>query len=95
MLKYNIIWNFIFKFHYFGMIIIPFSWIFSKYILLLHFIILTSWKINDNKCIISQIEYYYTGRTFMGKGKKYFVPKIHRYILYGNFMVGNSYYLFL
>ena len=87
--------NIYFNLHYIGTIIVPFLWIVSPYFLILHFIILSSWYVNNNKCIISQLEYNYTGRTFIGYGKKYYVPRIHRYILYGNFIVGNFYYFIM
>ena len=90
--KNNILFLF-FKLHYLGMIIIPFLWLLSPYSLLLHLLTIISWKINNNKCIISQLEYYFTGRTFQGIGKKYYVPKKHRYILYINFLIGLIYYL--
>ena len=66
-------------------------WIFSNYFLFLYLFIILSWKLNNNKCFVSQIEYHLFGETFMGKGKKYFVPRKHRYILYTNLIIG--YYL--
>ena len=91
MLKYII--NFFFKLHFIGTLIIPYLWIFTPYSLILYIITILSWKLNKNRCIISQMEYYITGRTFQGIGKKYYVPKKHRYILYINFLVAIIYYL--
>jgi hypothetical protein len=34
----------------------------------------TIMEINNNHCLISQLEYYLFGETFIGLGKKYFVP---------------------
>ena len=51
-----------------------------------------SWKLNNNKCLITQIEYYLFGETFMGRGKQFHVPFIHRSILYLNMLLGIIYY---
>ena len=82
-----------FKLHSVGIYIMPISWIFTKYMLLIHLLTIISWKINKNRCIISQIEYELTGRTFQGIGRKYYVPKKHRYFLYINFFTGIIFYL--
>ena len=82
-----------FTLHYFGSLLLPFLWIFTPKILIIYGITILSWKINNNKCIISQIEYKLTGRTFQGIGKKYYVPRRNRYILYFNFICGIIYYL--
>lgn len=82
----------IFLFHKIGMYIIPFLWIFSIYILPLHFVTILSWQINKKRCIISQLEYYFFKETFMGSGRKYFVPRRHRFILYFNFLLGLIYH---
>ena len=52
-----------------------------------------SWELNHNKCIISEIEYHIFSETFMGRGRKYYVPQMHRLILHLNFFVGALYYL--
>ena len=39
-----------------------------------------------------QIEYYLFGETFMGRGKQFHVPLIHRSILYVNMLLGIIYY---
>ena len=33
------------------------------------------------------------GETFMGRGRKYYVPQMHRFILYFNFLLGTLCYL--
>jgi len=71
----------------------PYLWIYNRNFLVLYWLIIMSWKLNHNKCIISEIEYYIFGETFMGKGRKYYVPQMHRMILYLNFFVGTLYYL--
>jgi len=83
----------IFLFHKIGMYLIPFLWICTKYILPLHLIVILSWYFNNNKCLITQIEYYYFNETFLGKGKKFNVPIYHRLILYFNFLIGLYYNL--
>ena len=87
--------NIYFKLHYIGTLVIPYLWILDIKFLLLYILIILSWKLNKNICIISQLEYILTGRTFQGIGKKYYVPRKHRYILYSNFIIGllyNCYY---
>ena len=82
-----------FRIHYIGMCLLPYSWIVSPYVLLLHLIVMFSWNINDNKCIISQLEYSIFGITFMGNtNPSFIVPLKHRHILYINFIFGVIYY---
>ncbi len=76
--------NIWFKIHKIGMYVIPFIWIIKPEIVLLYLIVILSWKFNNNKCIISEIEYFLFNETFLGKGKKYHVPEKHRNILYIN-----------
>ena len=83
----------IFLFHKFGMYLIPFLWIITKFILPFYLVIILSWYLNSNKCLITQIEYYYFDETFLGKGKKFYVPLKHRLILYFNFIIGLCYHL--
>ena len=83
-------WFFI---HKFGMYFAPFLWIYSKYFLVFYIFVILSWKLNKNKYLISEYEYLFFNETFIGKGKKYYVPKKHRYILYINFLLGILYYV--
>ena len=76
--------NLMFTSHKLGMYILPFLWIFFPNLYVFYIIIILSWKINSNKCIITQLEYYFFNETFLGKGKKFNVSKSHRYILYFN-----------
>ena len=82
-----------FLFHILGIIFTNFGWIFIPEILYLHPIVIISWKLNNNRCIISQVEYYLFDRTFMGEGQKFYVPRHQRYLLYTNFISGSCYYL--
>lgn len=79
--------------HKIGIYITPYLWIYNMNFLFLYWVIIMSWKLNYNKCIISEIEYHIFGETFMGRGRKYYVPQMHRLILYLNFFVGALYYL--
>ena len=53
-----------------------------------------SWKLNNNQCLLTQIEYKLFNSTLIGNGKKFRVPIKHRYILYINFLLGILYYFF-
>jgi len=83
----NILKNIIFKLHWLGMHIVPFLWLLNSNIVYFYLIVILSWKLNENKCLLTQIEYYYFNETFLGKGKKFYVPKKHRYIMYFNFLI--------
>ena len=83
----SIIKNIWFKSHLIGMYITPYLWVIYPNIIWLYLLIIISWKLNSNRCIISQLEYYIFNETFQGKGKKYFVPCIDRYLLYTNFFI--------
>ena len=74
--------------HYTGIIFTNIGWIYYPKVLLVHPIVILSWKLNNNNCIISQLEYYLFKRTFLGNGEKYHVPKYARYIFYLNFITG-------
>ena len=80
--------NILFLAHFIGICITHIGWIIYPQILFIHPFVILSWIINRNKCIISQIEYFMFGRTFMGYGKKYYVPSYQRYLLYLNFIIG-------
>jgi len=82
-----------FMIHKIGIIVGNFGWIFIPEILYFQFIVILSWKLNNNRCIISQVEYYLFDRTFMGEGQKFYVPRHQRYLLYTNFGLGSCYYL--
>ena len=56
-----------------------------------YWVVIVSWKFNKNRCLISELEYYMFNETFMGPGKKYYVPRFHRYILYINCLIGSYY----
>ena len=85
--------NIWFTAHMTGMFIIPFIWIIIPEVVLLYLAVIISWKLNNNKCILSELEFYFFNETFLGKGKKCFVPKKHRNILYINTILGTMYLL--
>lgn len=54
----------------------------------LQLIIIFSWYFNQNRCILTQIEYYYFNQTLIDyflirrNSSNFTVPKYHRYIFY-------------
>ena len=74
--------------HYFLIIISNLAWIRYPEVLFIHPIIILSWKLNNNKCAISQLEYRMFGQTFLGNGEKYHIPKLARHLFYINFVTG-------
>ena len=89
----KIIKNIFFKTHYIGMYVTPYLWILYPRIIWFYLIIILSWILNNNKCLISEFEYYFFGETFLGIGKKYLVSKKNRNILYFNFLFGCIYFI--
>ena len=83
----NFIKNIWLKSHQVGIYITPYLWLIYPNIIWLYLFIILSWYWNNNKCIITQFEYYLFGETFLGKRKNFFVPWQHRLILYINFLL--------
>lgn len=81
-----------FALHFIGIVITNILWLFTPLIIPIHLLVILSWFLNSNKCVISQIEYKYFSRTFMGEGKSYYVPRRQRYILYINLIIGIIYH---
>ena len=76
--------------HMWGMYFMPWMWIFLDRLCginieNIYFIIIMSWLLNNNRCLITQLEYYLFGETFMGHGEIFNVPFLHRFVLYFNF----------
>jgi hypothetical protein len=84
-----------FRLHFIGIYIVRFGWIIYPKILYLHPIIFLAWYLNNNKCIITQIEYKLFNSTFLGNGNKFNVPKFDRYLLYFCFIIGSFYNLII
>jgi len=78
--------------HAFGIVITNFGWIYTPYVLAVQPVVMLSWRLNQNRCLISQLEYQLFGRTMFGNGEKFYVPRQHRLILYANFVAGCLYY---
>ena len=81
-----------FALHLIGIILTNILWLVTPKVIPLHLLVILSWFFNSNKCLISQIEYKYFDRTFMGEGKNYYVPRKQRYLLYLNFILGIMYH---
>ena len=62
------------------------------FVIILHIIVIGSWYINNNNCLLTQIENYLFGETIIDlyynirgttvEYKKFHVPWYHRYVLY-------------
>lgn len=83
----DIIKNIFLKTHYIGILITPYLWIIFPRVIWLYSIIIISWKMNNNNCLISQLEQKFFGENFLGPGKKNYVPLKNRIILYVNFLM--------
>ena len=73
----------IFTLHWIGMFVGPFCWVYFPSAWLVYTLVVLSWKLNRNRCLITQIEYALFGETFLGNNK-FKVPPIFRYNLYVN-----------
>ena len=84
-------------------IITMFGWLLNYNLLFLQLIVIMSWKINNNKCLLTVIEYSLFNTTlikflYCDKTKKYndkmvYVPFIHRLFLYLSFLTGFIFYI--
>ena len=83
--------NYLFNLHYYGSKICTYGWILHRKFIYIHYIVYISWLLNDNKCLLSQLEYYIYGETFMGKDKKFTVPLITRDLLFINLVLSTIY----
>lgn len=76
--------------HRMSMYLMPWMWIFFDRLYginieNIYFLIIMSWLLNNNRCLITQLEYFLFKETFMGSGEIFNVPFRHRFILYFNF----------
>ncbi len=81
----------LFKLHYFSTYFVTFGWILYPPLVYIQYLVILSWYLNQNKCMLTELEYFFFNETFMGKGKKYIVPKYNRNILYINCLLGTIY----
>jgi len=98
----NIIKYLVFLIHIFDIIFTVIGLFFYWQVLILQFFTIVSWKINKNKCIITQIEDYLFEDTIIdfyfrlirktNKYVKYVVPSYQRYSVYFLFIIGFIYY---
>lgn len=89
--------NLFFILHIIGIILTNILWIYTPLSIPIHIIVIVSWYLNNNKCLISQLEYSLFKKTFMGRGMKFYVSRKQRYILYLNFIFGiifHRYFIF-
>ena len=63
----NLIKYIFFFFHFLGIISVCFLWMFNyqKIILLLQITTITSWKLNNNECLLTQIEQFLFEQTLI------------------------------
>ena len=80
----------LFNLHFYSTFFFSFGWILFPEIIFVQALVCISWYLNSNKCLISQLEYYFFKETFNGRNK-FIVPIINRYILYINFLLGILY----
>ena len=86
-----------FFFHLLFMCLSMFGWLIHPYFLLLDIIVISSWYINNNNCLLTQIEFYFFNRTIIGNNK-FKIPFKHRILLYISFSIGvfcNIIYLYI
>jgi len=86
--------NLLLRIHYHSVIFVTFGWVVYPNIVYLHYLVILSWLLNQNKCLLMQLEYTFFNKTCMGKGKNFIVPKHNRYILYANCALGTVYNTF-
>ena len=92
MFKYSKIFFFIF--HLLGIFIVTLGWIYDIKILFIQLITIISWKLNNNNCLLTQIEYKLFKSTVIGNGQKFRVPIHHRFVLYTSFYIGILYHYY-
>ena len=84
----------LFKFYHHFNLFFAFGWILYPRIVYLHYVVILSWLLNENRSILPKLQYYFFNEAFMEKDKKYIVPKYTRYILYANCATGTLYNIF-
>ena len=71
--------------HWLGIIIVNFGWVFSSYIKYVQACVLMYWLLNKNRCVLSQLEHYYFGETFLKGSPNAKVPLWCRLLLWSQF----------
>ena len=91
---------FILIIHFLGIFITLFGVFFFWQVLILQGIVIASWFLNKNKCILTQLEDKYLGTTLIeafyqySPKNRYLVPTCHRYMLYFSFSAGLFYHFY-
>lgn len=93
-----------FIFHIFGILLSFICLFWYKEILLLNLLTIISWKLNENRCILTQLENYLFDESiidiyfkFLNKKRKesnFIVPVYQRRLLYCSFIFGIFYHLY-
>lgn len=63
-------------------------WIYHPQILIIQCLVLLSWQIWDNQCILTIIEYKLFNQTIVSNNPKFYVPKFARIILILELLIG-------
>ena len=63
-------------------------WIYYPKILIIQCLVLLSWQIWDNQCILTIIEYKLFNQTILSNNPKFHVPKFARIILIFELLIG-------
>lgn len=72
-----------FGLHWIGMCLGPFCWVWFPRAWIVYAVVALSWKLNQNRCLVTQLEHALFAQTFLGKDK-FHVPTLWRYTLYAN-----------
>ena len=91
LLLVKIVKSFFFISHIVGIITTNLGWLYTPNIVYPQLIVVSSWYLNQNECLLSMLEYRLFGETIMGNSRKFRVPRRHRMCLYLNIGLGLGY----
>jgi len=77
----------VFTIHNYSRYYILYGWAIHRNVLKLQLLVMLSWYLNNNKCLICQIEKYFFGETLLENNSVY-VDRFHREELYSSFIIG-------
>ena len=75
-----------FLLHWLGIVFVNFAWPWLPSLIYVQAIVIISWFLNDNRCLLSRIEYYYFGKTFINGSPYGQVPRFYRILLWTQFV---------
>jgi len=78
----------VFTIHNYSRYYILYGWAIHRNVLKLQLVLMLSWYLNNNKCLVCQIEKYFFGETFLENNSVY-VDRFHREELYSSFIIGS------